>query len=260
MSDFLNLLHHGFDLVFILPLLLLPIMTLISGCNSSQNNWPPKSDQAKKIDSFQTEREKMVETQIRSRGIEDPLVLKAMEKVKRHIFVPKHLLGMAYNDYPLPIGYDQTISQPYIVAYMTELLELKGDERVLEIGTGSGYQAAILAEIAREVFSIEIVEELARTAQERLDRLGYANVHVKAGDGYQGWPEYAPFDAIILTASPDHIPDPLLEQLKINGVMVLPMGSVFQDLYRIRKTQKGILKERLAPVRFVPMTGEVEKK
>ena len=161
MSDFLNLLHHEFSLLLILPMLLLPIMALISGCNSSHNNWPPKTDQTKEVDSFQKERKKMIETQIRARGIKDPLVLNAMMKVKRHLFVPKHLLGMAYNDYPLPIGYDQTISQPYIVALMTELLELRGGERVLEIGTGSGYQAAILAEIAGEVFTIEIVEDLA---------------------------------------------------------------------------------------------------
>lgn len=259
MSDFVNFLHRGPDLIFILPMLIFPILTLISGCNSSHNGLPPKTDTAKKIDSFESARLRMVETQIMARSIKDPLLLKAMTKVKRHLFVPKHLWDMAYNDYPLPIGNEQTISQPYIVALMTELLELSGGEKVLEIGTGSGYQAAILAEIAKEVFTIEIIEDLARTAKEKLDNLGYTNIHVMAGDGYQGWPEEAPFDAIIVTAAPEHIPKPLLEQLKVGGVMVLPMGSYFQDLYRIRKTEKGISREKIAPVRFVPMTGEAEK-
>ncbi len=260
MSDFFKLFHHGSDLVLILPMFILPILTLVFGCNSSHKGLPPETDATKEIDSFKNDRKNMVETQIKARGIKDPLVLKAMNQVKRHLFVPKHLWDSAYNDYPLPIGHGQTISQPYIVALMTELLELRGGEKVLEIGTGSGYQAAVLAEIAGEVFTIEIVEGLARTAKERLNKLGYTNIHVKAGDGYQGWPEEAPFDAIILTAAPDHIPKPLIEQLNMNGVIVMPMGSFFQDLYRIRKTQKGILKENIAPVRFVPMTGEAEKK
>jgi protein-L-isoaspartate(D-aspartate) O-methyltransferase len=259
MSDFFKIIHHGPDLIFILPVLILPILTLVFGCNSSHKGLPPEKDTTKGIDSFKNARISMVETQIKARGIKDLLVLKAMSRVKRHLFVPKHLWDSAYNDYPLPIGHGQTISQPYIVALMTELLELKGGEKVLEIGTGSGYQAAVLAEIAGEVFTIEIVEGLARTAKERLNKLGYANVHVKAGDGYQGWPEETSFDAIILTAAPDHIPDPLLEQLKLNGVIVMPLGSYFQDLYRIRKTKKGVLKENIAPVRFVPMTGEAEK-
>ncbi|MGA1845312.1 MAG: protein-L-isoaspartate(D-aspartate) O-methyltransferase [bacterium] len=205
-------------------------------------------------------RNSMVETQIKARGIEDPLVLDAMNTVKRHLFIPQHLRYMAYNDYPLPIGHGQTISQPYIVALMTELLGLSGGEKVLEIGTGSGYQAAVLAEIAKEVFSIEIIDDLARTAAERLEGMGYKNIHVRAGDGYQGWPEEAPFDAIIITAAPDHIPAPLIDQLAVGGVLVLPVGSQSQDLYRIRKTREGLREEKIAPVRFVPMTGEAEQR
>ena len=259
MSDFFKILHHGIYLFFVLPILILPIFTLISGCNSSHEGISPETDSQEGIDPFKRPREEMVDTQIKARGIKDPLILKAMSKVERHLFVSKNLWGSAYNDYPLPIGHEQTISQPYIVALMTELLELTGKEKVLEVGTGSGYQAAILAEIVQEVFTIEIVEDLALTAKERLNRLGYTNIHVKAGDGYQGWPDEAPFDAMIVTAAPDHIPEPLIDQLKTNGLMVLPIGSHFQDLYRIRKTRKGIVKERIAPVRFVPMTGEAEK-
>ena len=259
MSDFFKIFHHGAYLFFVLPILILPVFTMISGCNSSPEGISPETDAKEDMDPFKRARKEMVNTQIRARGIKDPLILEAMSKVERHLFVSKHLWGSAYNDYPLPIGHEQTISQPYIVALMTELLELTGKEKVLEVGTGSGYQAAILAEIAHQVFTIEIVEDLAMTAKERLNELGYNNVHVKAGDGYQGWPDEAPFDAIIVTAAPDHIPEPLLEQLKMNGLMVLPMGSHFQDLYRIRKTRKGIVKERIAPVRFVPMTGEAER-
>jgi protein-L-isoaspartate(D-aspartate) O-methyltransferase len=259
MSDFFKILHHGTYLFFVLPILILPIFTLISGCNSSHEGISPETDAKEGIDPFKRPREEMVDTQIKARGIKDPLILKAMSKVERHLFVSKNLWGSAYNDYPLPIGHEQTISQPYIVALMTELMELTGKEKVLEVGTGSGYQAAILAEIVQEVFTIEIVEDLALSAKERLNRLGYNNIHVKAGDGYQGWPDEAPFDAMIVTAAPDHIPKPLIDQLKMNGLMVLPIGSHFQDLYRIRKTRKGIVKERIAPVRFVPMTGEAER-
>jgi len=195
----------------------------------------------------------MVKHQIMARGISDPLVLNAMSSVKRHLFVPKELISSAYNDYPLPIGHGQTISQPYIVALMTELLELRGGERVLEIGTGSGYQTAILAEIAGSVYSIEIVEELALEVKERIESLGYTNIQIRAGDGYSGWPEEAPFDAIIITAAPDHVPGPLLEQLKLGGVLVLPLGTCFQDLYKIKKSKEGIIERKIAPVRFVPL-------
>jgi len=210
-------------------------------------------------DEYQAAREQMVREQIEDRGIRDPGVLAAMRKVPRHLFVRPEEWGEAYNDYPLAIGYDQTISQPYIVAYMTEALELKPHDRVLEIGTGSGYQAAILAELAVEVYSIEIVEALAKEATARLRRLGYSKVQVRAGDGYQGWPEAAPFDAIIITAAPGHIPQPLVDQLREGGRMILPLGRWDQELVRLRRSREGILRESLLPVRFVPMTGEVEK-
>ncbi|MCD6336019.1 MAG: protein-L-isoaspartate(D-aspartate) O-methyltransferase, partial [Candidatus Latescibacteria bacterium] len=166
----------------------------------------------------------------------------------------------AYADHPLPIGLNQTISQPYIVAYMTEALALRGGEKVLEIGTGSGYQAAVLAEIADSVFSIEILKPLADRASEQLSALGYKNVHVRCGDGYQGWPEHAPFDAIIVTAAPDHIPQPLKDQLKIGGRLIIPVGARYQELLLITRTEQRFEEKRLLPVRFVPMTGEAQKK
>jgi protein-L-isoaspartate(D-aspartate) O-methyltransferase len=205
---------------------------------------------------YKTMREKMVETQIKARGVKDQRVLSAMLKVERHLFVPKEYQTSAYSDQPLPIGEGQTISQPYIVALMTELLEFKGGEKVLEIGTGSGYQAAVLAELAREVYSIEIIETLANSAKNLLLNLGYKNINVKAGDGYLGWPEVAPFDAIIVTAAPDHIPKPLLEQLKEGGRMVIPVGIYSQELKKIIKRSGKIETTDVIPVIFVPMTGE----
>ncbi len=205
---------------------------------------------------FKAMREKMVETQIKARGVKDPRVLSALRKVERHRFVPEEYLNSAYSDQPLPIGEGQTISQPYIVALMTELLELKGDEKVLEIGTGSGYQAAILGELAKEVYTIEIVESLASMAKNRILELGYQNIKVKAGDGYLGWPEVAPFDAIIVTAAPDHIPKPLLDQLKEGGRMVVPVGTYAQELKKIVKRSGKIETTDVIPVVFVPMTGE----
>lgn len=205
---------------------------------------------------FKTMRQKMVETQIKNRGVKDELVLSAMLKVERHRFVPKAYESQAYSDQPLPIGEGQTISQPYIVALMTELLELKGEERVLEVGTGSGYQAAILAELAKEVFTIEIIEPLASSAEKLLSELGYQNIEVKAGDGYLGWPEQAPFDAIIVTCAPDHIPKPLIDQLKENGRLVLPVGAHSQELKKVVKRSGKIETTNIIPVIFVPMTGE----
>jgi protein-L-isoaspartate(D-aspartate) O-methyltransferase len=201
-------------------------------------------------------RDKMVETQIKARGVKDPRVLTALLNVERHRFVPNEYLSSAYSDQPLPIGEGQTISQPYIVALMTELLELKENEKVLEIGTGSGYQAAILAELAKEVYTIEIIEPLASTARKRLSELGYQNVIVKAGDGYLGWPEAAPFDAIIVTAAPDHIPKPLIDQLKEGGRMVVPVGTHTQELKKIVKRSGKMETTNVIPVVFVPMTGE----
>ncbi len=206
------------------------------------------------------EREKMVADTIVARNVSDKLVLSAMRKVPRHEFVPENMKRYAYEDRPLPIGEDQTISQPYIVALMTELLGLKGNEKVLEIGTGSGYQAAILAEIAKEVYTIEIIPSLAKSAEERLRRLGYKNIIVKIGDGYKGWEEHAPFDGIVVTAAPDHIPQPLVDQLKVGGKMVIPVGSMIQQLKVITKTESGIKEKSVLPVRFVPMTGEAQQK
>jgi protein-L-isoaspartate(D-aspartate) O-methyltransferase len=205
---------------------------------------------------FKSMREKMVETQIKGRGVKDPRVLSALLKVERDRFVPEEYINSAYSDQPLPIGEGQTISQPYIVAIMTELLELKGEEKVLEIGTGSGYQAAILGELVKEVYTIEIIETLASMAKKRLSGLGYKNIKVKAGDGYLGWPEAAPFDAIIITAAPDHIPKPLIEQLKEGGRMIVPVGTYTQELKKIIKRSGKIETTDIIPVVFVPMTGE----
>lgn len=210
-------------------------------------------------EAYRKARELMVQQQIAGRGVSDQRVLEAMRTVPRHLFVPQVMQPFAYFDSPLPIGHQQTISQPYIVGFMTAALALKQEDRVLEVGTGSGYQAAVLSLLVSEVYSIEIVEPLATEAAARLQRLGYANVTVRAGDGYRGWPDAAPFDAIMVTAAPDHVPKPLLEQLAPDGRVVLPVGKNFQTLMRIRRTEKGFKKERLLPVRFVPMTGEAEK-
>jgi len=200
----------------------------------------------------------MVEDQIEQRGVNNESVLDAMREVPRHEFVPDHLKKYAYADEPLPIGEDQTISQPYIVAYMTEKLRLGNEDKVLEIGTGSGYQAAVLAEIVDTVYTIEIVDVLAKSAKRILERLDYENVLVKRGDGYAGWPEHAPYDAIIITAAPTKIPEPLLEQLKIGGFMILPLGDYSQELVLIEKnSDKDFEQKTLLPVRFVPMTGEI---
>ena len=203
--------------------------------------------------SFAQKRKQMVENQIKARGIKDPRVLDAMLKVKRHRFVPSHIRHLAYEDYPLSIGEGQTISQPYIVALMTELLSLKGTEKVLEIGTGSGYQAAILAELAGEVYTIEIFESLARQSEGLLKELHYKNIRVKFGDGFLGWPERSPFDGIIVTCAPEKIPPPLLEQLAEGGRLVIPVGKYRQDLKLLRKIKNRIKEEDVIPVRFVPM-------
>ncbi|MBM3779808.1 MAG: protein-L-isoaspartate(D-aspartate) O-methyltransferase [Acidimicrobiia bacterium] len=198
----------------------------------------------------------MVNTQIRARGVLDEAVLDAMARVPRHLFVPPDLHARAYDDTPLPIGYGQTISQPYIVGYMTEALQLTGVDRVLEIGTGSGYQAAVLAELVPEVYSIEIVPELAAQASRVLEEAGYRNVQVKAGDGYQGWPEHAPFARIIATAAPPEIPDALVDQLAVGGILVLPVGTDHQEIVIVTKTPEGAVTRRTIPVRFVPMVQE----
>jgi protein-L-isoaspartate(D-aspartate) O-methyltransferase len=201
----------------------------------------------------EAERTRMVREQIEARGVKDPRVLQAMRDVPRHRFVPEPHKGQAYGDHPLPIGHDQTISQPYIVAFMTEALGLQGGERVLEIGTGSGYQAAVLSGLVKEVFTIEILKPLADEAEKRLMDLGYRNVEVRFGDGYQGWPDKAPFDAIIVTAAPPEIPQELVKQMRVGGKMVVPVGTGVQELIRVTRTEQGTQTESLLPVRFVPM-------
>ena len=205
-------------------------------------------------------RARMVETQIRSRGIEDGRVLRAMGEVPRHLFVPDDLAGSAYSDQPLSIGHGQTISQPYVVALMSELADLTPGERALEVGTGSGYAAAVLSALADSVYTIEIVAPLAASAAERLSRLGYSNVRVRCGDGYRGWPDRAPFDAIVVTAAPDRVPQPLLDQLAVGGKLVIPVGGVSQDLLEITRTADGLVERSVIPVRFVPMTGEAQER
>jgi protein-L-isoaspartate(D-aspartate) O-methyltransferase len=210
---------------------------------------------------FREARRQMVENQIRRRGIRTPRVLAAMEKVPRHLFVPAALRDQAYADHPLPIGEGQTISQPYIVALMTDSLNLTGSERVLEIGTGSGYQAAVLAELAREVFTIEIEEALYRRATERLSGLGYGNIRTRHGDGYAGWEAAAPFDCIMITAAVDHIPHPLIAQLRDGGHLILPLGDPagYQNLALVTRAGEEIRIRQISGVRFVPMTGRARE-
>ena len=221
-----------------------------AGCGQKA---PPISD-------FTSQRQRMVQQQLVTRGIKDARVLAAMAKVPREEFVPPESRAASYEDGPLPIGYAQTISQPYIVAFMTEQLRPKPSDRVLEVGTGSGYQAAILADLVSEVYSVEIVEPLAKSAEATLQRLGYKNVHLKIGDGYQGWPEAGPFDAIIVTCAPDKVPQALIAQLKDGGRMVIPVGDRFaQQLYLLEKKDGQLKQSATLPVRFVPMTSEADK-
>jgi protein-L-isoaspartate(D-aspartate) O-methyltransferase len=244
-------------------LLLIPVILvflILLSCRDSKNEEAEMTHQESPEDLYAEAREAMVKTQIEPRGVKDKLVLEAMRKVARHRFVPASLKDRAYSDGPLPIGEGQTISQPYIVALMTELLGLKGGDKVLEIGTGSGYQAAVLGEIVEEVYTIEIICSLAETAEKRLKEMGYENITVRCGDGYQGWKEHAPFDGVIVTAAPDHIPQPLVDQLKVGAKLVIPVGDVFQELMVITKTETGIKKMNAIPVRFVPMTGEAERR
>jgi protein-L-isoaspartate(D-aspartate) O-methyltransferase len=211
-------------------------------------------------DAYAQERLQMVRRQIEARGVSDPHVLEAMRKVPRHRFVPQSQRRHAYDDRPLPIGEGQTISQPYIVALMTELARVKPGDTVLEVGTGSGYQAAVLAAMGVRVYSIEIVEPLAKRAKDILGELGYGDrVQVRHGDGYAGWPEHAPFDAILVTAAPPKIPEPLEQQLEVGGRLVIPVGKYFQSLLRITRTEDGLRQESIIPVRFVPMTGKAQE-
>ena len=209
-------------------------------------------------ESYRQARQRMVDYQIRGRGVSDEAVLNAMLTVPRHEFVPEEFLGQAYADHPLPIGYGQTISQPYIVALMTELLKITPGDKVLEIGTGSGYQAAILAQLTDQVYTVEIIKELAAQAEARLKRLGYTQVHVLNADGYYGWEEHAPFDAIIVTCAPDHVPQPLVKQLKDGGRMVIPVGPPggYQSLWLIVRQGEDVKMTNMGGVAFVPLTGE----
>ncbi|MGE5235360.1 MAG: protein-L-isoaspartate(D-aspartate) O-methyltransferase [Acidobacteriota bacterium] len=204
-------------------------------------------------------RDEMVRTQIAARGVRDARVLEAMRTVPRHLFVPAEARADAYADHPLPIGEGQTISQPYIVGLMSELLEVKPGDRVLEVGTGSGYQAAVLGTMGCQVYTVEIRDQLAEAARQRLTSLGLRDVHVRVGDGYGGWPEEAPFAGIVVTAAPETVPKPLLDQLAVGGHLVIPVGSFYQQLKVITRVPSGYSERDVIPVRFVPMTGEVEK-
>ncbi len=217
------------------------------GCSRHEPQKMPDTQQ------FAEDRRQMVEQQLRARDIKDPRVLEVMGRVPRHLLVPEHLRREAYEDYPLSIGHGQTISQPYIVAFMTQALDVKPEHKVLEIGTGSGYQAAVLAELAREVYTIEIFEPLGNASREALASLVYRNVHVRVGDGYKGWPEEAPFDRVIVTAAPEEVPPALVEQLGVGGLMAVPVGTVLQELKILRKTETGLETLASIPVRFVPM-------
>lgn len=205
------------------------------------------------MEEFVSLREKMVEEQIIARGIKDKKVIEVMKKVPRHLFVPEEYRQYSYDDEPLPIGEGQTISQPYIVAYMTEILELKEDDKVLEIGTGSGYQTAILAEVVKEVYTVEIIKSLSKRAQKVLKELGYENIHFKIGDGTYGWNEYSPYNAILVTAAPSKIPESLQKQLDDGGRMIIPVGSFFQELVLVVRRKNKFKKKKLIPVRFVPL-------
>jgi len=237
----------------------LGLVMCVVGCRAEEPAPPaPVSTPRTESQRLAAQREMMVRTQIQARGVKDERVLAAMRKVPREEFVPEDQRPFAFEDRPLPIGEEQTISQPYIVGLMTELLELKEGEKVLEIGTGSGYQAAILAELTPNVYSIEILEPLAERAKETLARLGYDGIELMTGDGYKGWPEYAPFDAIIVTCAPESVPEPLKEQLKEGGRMVIPVGPQWtgQTLYVLRKKGGELVGEEGIPVRFVPMVRE----
>jgi len=233
------------------------LFIFLAGCIMSFN--PAHKNTFAAYDDRASERHLMVDTQIEARRVTDARVLKAMRRVPRHLFVPGYLARDAYTDRPLPIGHDQTISQPYIVALMTETAAIAPKDKVLEIGTGSGYQAAVLALLAKEVFSIEIIPELAVSAGARLEKMGYDNVTVRHSDGYKGWPEEAPFDVILVTAAPPKIPEELIRQLKPGGRLVIPVGTHLQDLILVTKASDGsVREEKLIPVRFVPMVRSRE--
>ncbi|WP_138429090.1 protein-L-isoaspartate(D-aspartate) O-methyltransferase [Fodinibius saliphilus] len=240
-----------------LPVKTLPIPSIADTVTHDSLNW-----NRPRFSERENERHDLIKDGIKKQGVTDSLVLAAMRHVPRHLFVPKQYQQYAYQNRPLPIGHDQTISQPYIVAYMTQLLDVSAGDKVLEIGTGSGYQAAVLSEITPHIYTIEIVEPLAKQAVTRFQKLGYTTIKTKIGDGYKGWPEYAPFNKIILTAAPTKIPEPLINQLAKEGTLIAPVGKSgkTQFLTKITKSQDGTLKrQKKLPVRFVPMTGKVQK-
>jgi protein-L-isoaspartate(D-aspartate) O-methyltransferase len=245
--------------VFLIALVAVP------ACRSTERAPPtatprPEAATPAAPDPFAAARAKMVADTIERRGVKDPRVLEAMRRVPRHELVPEDQRHRSYEDNPLPIGWAQTISQPYIVAVMSEAAQVGPGKKVLEIGTGSGYQAAVLAELGAEVYSIEIVEPLARRTHELLAGLGYGNIHLRIGDGYRGWPEAAPFDAIVVTAAPEKLPQPLIDQLAVGGRMVIPVGPAGnQHLKVLTRTHEGATEEALFEVRFVPMTGEIQR-
>jgi protein-L-isoaspartate(D-aspartate) O-methyltransferase len=240
----------------VVPLLVTVVSFVLAGCSGA----PPIEGAAQApvrngdADQYAAARVRMVREQIEARGVRDPRVLAAMRHVPRHLFVPERVRAEAYQDYPLPIGHEQTISQPFIVAWMTEALRVKPGSRVLEIGTGSGYQAAVLAEIGAEVYTIELVAPLAESAARALKALRFTGVHAKQGDGYAGWPQHAPFDAIVVTAAPDHVPQPLVEQLAVGGRLVIPVGGrIVQQMTVITKDARGVTSQERMAVRFVPL-------
>ncbi len=237
----------------LVSVLLLPLPGCGPPSNSEQSAAQQVSDE-----EYTKQRRQLVE-QLRSEGIENKEVLDALLKVPRHRFVPPSYRHLAYRNHPLPIGQDQTISQPFIVGYMTEAAEIASGEKVLEIGTGSGYQAAVLAELAKEVYTIEIIPELAERSRALLGEMGYKNLHVKTGNGYEGWVEHAPFDAIVVTAAPDQVPKALVEQLAVRGKMVIPVGTSYQQMLIITRTESGVVERRTIPVAFVPMTGKPKR-
>jgi protein-L-isoaspartate(D-aspartate) O-methyltransferase len=249
-----------------LVVVLASLLSIAAACDEEDE--PPRSAtppteestgaEASEDPALASRREQMVDRQIAARGVRDTAVLRAMRTVPRHRFVPEEMVPYAYEDRPLPIGWDQTISQPYIVAFMTELSGVGEGDEVLEIGTGSGYQAAVFAELGAEVYSIEIVEPLGRRAAETLEAAGY-DVETKIGDGYVGWPEHAPFDAIVLTAAPPEIPQPLLDQLAVGGRLIAPVGTDYQELVVVTRTDTGYERSRSLPVMFVPMTGRAQE-
>jgi protein-L-isoaspartate(D-aspartate) O-methyltransferase len=233
----------------------------VVGCASNliSANQKDQQNMATSGPDFERLRAAMVRDQLQRRDVKDPLVLAAMLKVPRHEFVPTNIINSAYEDSALPLDLGQTISQPYIVGFMTQALKLTGGEKVLEIGTGSGYQAAVLAEIVSDVYSVEILPELADRARVLLAKMGYKNIHIRTGDGYEGWPQFAPFDKIIVTAAPDSVPQPLIDQLKTGGRMVIPVGRYEQQLMIIEKNESGVARQYSIPVRFVPMTGKAQE-